>query len=407
VFVRGEDGQAFRPWLTLALDVGTRDVAGWTLARTPSSDTIIAAFLDGCRTYGVPACMYTDNGRDYSSLILAGGIERFRMTEFKRSRTEEEMDGLYRLLDVHAVFAKPGNAQAKIVERFFRTLQGDLLRALPGYVGNRPGTRPEDAHARIRAGEALSMAECREMLAAWIETYRRRAHSGQGMAGQSPLQAWNAWIQGGGQPRKASPATLALLLQKGRAVSVTRQGVRVERRSYWSRDLVAATNIGDTVVVRYDPEEMSGVFVFDLQGRFLCEAARIERTAYFDEDAPEVGARRQKAVREVYAAAVAEAAAAAKQIDADERALGVRTVACERAEAAVVRPLATAMDKDARALVARGETRALDVKAERTRRRKAEAEARERVLRAAERFAPTEPAETEDPMARLVRAMEA
>lgn len=370
VFVRDPaDGAVFRPWLSAYLDVASRRLVGRCLGRTPSSDTIVVAFGRGARRNGVPAAVYQDNGRDYSSRRMAGGIPRFRQTGYAKTKTDEEMAGVYRQLDVACHFALPGNARAKIVERWFGTLISGFERTiLKGYVDSSPKRRAETAEEARRTGQVLELAEFEQLFDRWVdEVYHRTPHTGEGMHGRTPDQAWTDGLARGAEIRMASPRTLAFLMGQARQVRVSRQGVRVEKRHFWSEDLVRAADVGSQVVVRYDREDLAEVQVFDLAGRWLAAAAAVERTGYFDKAAPEVLGHKRKVARELHAAAVDEVRAAQRGLDQTEVTLCVPTVGGAAERPQVVTAIRTPLDQVARQAAQAGEER----KVERARAKKA------------------------------------
>ncbi len=49
--------------------------------------------------------------------------------------TEDGLNGVYANLGIHSIFAKPYNARAKVIERFFREFQEEFEKLMPGYIG--------------------------------------------------------------------------------------------------------------------------------------------------------------------------------------------------------------------------------------------------------------------------------
>ena len=381
VFVRdAESGDVFRPWITGWQDLKSRRIPGSMLCRQPSSDTISATFVQGARKFGLPDHSYTDNGRDYSSKRMAGGQERFRQTKFARAKLDEEMQGIYTLLGVTAVFARPAHGQAKAIERFFSTHKMGFEKSLPaGYVGRSPAERPEDAHAAIKAGKVLDFDLVKGLWAEWVDdVYHRTPHTGQGMRGRTPNEVWNAWLAEGGAPRVASSATLALLLQEVREVKLQRQGVRIAGRHFWTAELLEHADLGDKLVVRFDSNDLSQVWVFTQRNEFLCTAPLVERTAYLDKEAPAAGRSREKAVEQLTEALVKEVREDRAGMDVRELVLGVVThdEGCETAD--VVQPVRTEIDGAARSIAKRSGA----TKAERAKEKREQRKARERAEKA-------------------------
>jgi len=392
------DGRIIRPWATAYQDAASRRIVGRCITEMPSSDTIAVAFARGCRKNGVPKAAYQDNGADFSSKRIAGGVHRAR-----HRRSEEEMHGLYLTLGVNCHFAIPGNAKAKIVERWFGGQREAFDKAvLRGYVGRSPEHRPEGSEVARKRGDLLTLAEFTALFDAWVEdVYHQTPHHGEGMRGRTPNQAWNDGREAGAEIRMASPATLALLMGQAKEVVRTGQGVRVEKRNFWSEELVRKVDIGERVVARYDREDLDVVQLFDPEGRYLCEAQAVARTAYFDKEAPHALGKKKKFVRDLHAAEIAEVRAAQRGLHQDELVLGVPTVSTAVQRPAVVTALRTPLDPVAREAAKRDETR----RVEKARKADALAKAEAKLAALAEREATTPAAAEADAWRSLRRAM--
>ena len=67
----------------------------------------------------IPKVVYQDNGRAFKS-------KYFQHCDFD----EDGFNGVYANLNIHSVFAKPYNARAKVIERFFREFQEEFEKIL-------------------------------------------------------------------------------------------------------------------------------------------------------------------------------------------------------------------------------------------------------------------------------------
>ena len=88
----------------------------------------------------IPKVVYQDNGKAFKSRF-------FQNVDFE----EDLFNGVYANLNIHSVFAKPYNARAKVIERFFREFQEELEKGMPSYIG----TSIEDKPAWLKRGEKL------------------------------------------------------------------------------------------------------------------------------------------------------------------------------------------------------------------------------------------------------------
>ena len=278
VAVKHPSGRTLFPWITAWIDMCSRKILGWVLADTPSSNTINLSLKHTVERYGAPEHIVIDNGRDFSAKHFTGGqAKRFR---FKVKA--DELVGIYKLLKIEPHFAIPANAKAKNIERWFWTQEQDFQKAFPTYRGNSIATRPENLDKRIK-NQALAWDEFRECLENYLENYNQvHEHHGHGMDGRTPNQVWSEHFAAHAQ-RRVSPSSLRLLMMLSRKVKVGRFGVMAFGGKYRSSELMEYQ--GSEVVYRYDPDDLSILYIYSLENRFLCTAERTDRTAWNDEEA--------------------------------------------------------------------------------------------------------------------------
>jgi putative transposase len=302
VAVLTEKGKVVFPWLTMWMDVRSRKPMGWNLGETPSSRTINQALKRGVNDNGVPDALYIDNGADYSSKMLAGGVRRFRCLS---AEEQEELTGIYMQVGVNEIkFAIPGTPRSKPIERFFKTLQDDFLRNLPGYRGNCPGNRPETVDEDIKAGRVLTWKQFEDRLDEWLAAYSTRPHYGDAMDGATPKAVWSTYFEQ--YPlRRIAPSSLRLLFQPHDLVKVGKQGVRVFNQFYWHEQV--AMRWKQLVMVKYDPDDLNFVDCYDLAGTYIARASLRTKVGFFstaeyeqhEKDRKRLKAL-QKAERELY-----------------------------------------------------------------------------------------------------------
>ena len=244
ILVVGTDGKSVRPWLTVVIDDCSRAVCGYTVfVEAPSALQTALALRQaiwhkpdpGWPMCGIPDVLYVDHGSDFTSDHL----------------TRTAIDLHIRL--IHSAVARP-QGRGKI-ERFFGTVNTELLAALPGHLtGGRPWPTP-----------TLSLAELDVAIRSFVADYNDRPHS---ELGASPL---TAWIGEGWLPRM--PDSLqdldALLLTVARPRTVQRDGIHFQGLRYVSPTL--AGFVGRPVVIRYDPRDITEVRDFD-HDQFICKA---------------------------------------------------------------------------------------------------------------------------------------
>jgi putative transposase len=297
VAVRHPSGKVIFPWFSGWSDMRSRKIVGWHLDIIPSGDTVNISLKRAIESCGVPKNVVLDNGRDYSSIRFTGGVKK----RFRFKVNETEFTGIYKLLNIEPHFCIPGNPQSKPIERWFWTQEIQFQKAFPTYRGNNVMNRPEGVDARIKDSKyVMDWNEFLGRLEDYIHDYNQNhQHRGHGMDGRTPNELWDEYFSSHAQ-RRVSPASLRLLMMKSRKVKVGRIGVNAFSNFYRSERLLDF--VGEWVVYRYDPADLSKIHVYNLDGGFLCIAQRVHRKAWNDEEAykefKSLEKRRRKAMKE-------------------------------------------------------------------------------------------------------------
>ena len=150
--------------------------------------------------------------------------------------------------------------------------------------------------------------------------------------GKSRIQVWHESLRNGVARRPASDNDLQLmLLRTSKPVRVGRRGVTLKLHGleldFYTPELVNM-RMKEKVYVRYDPEDLSSVRVYDMEDRFLCVAQQNKLTAGYLENQEQIAdlmaakRRAEKAVRE-YGAAL-------RLPDDPDRALTLATALAQR-----------------------------------------------------------------------------
>jgi len=102
------------------------------------------------------------------------------------------------------------------------------------------------------------------------------------MEGRSPNQVWTDYFKDHAQ-RRVSPSALRLLMMKSKLVKVGRFGIVAFNGRYRSPELMEIQ--GREVLYRYDPADLSILYIYNKDSSYLCMAERTDRTAWNDIDA--------------------------------------------------------------------------------------------------------------------------
>ena len=143
LWTKDESGRVFRPWIIGWMDKRSRYIVGYQLLdHDPNADSVLDAFARSVNACGIPERVLLDNGADYTTHDLFN-------KKFALSLANE--------MCIAVTNATPYNAKAKLVERFFNTLEYTYCIHLPSYFGADPQRRPERLK---KASEQLKTKLC-------------------------------------------------------------------------------------------------------------------------------------------------------------------------------------------------------------------------------------------------------
>lgn len=149
-------GKPKRATLVGFLDWKSTALVGYEIMMTENTQCIASALRNAIINLGmIPKVVYQDNGRAFKA-------KYFQSCDFD----EEGFNGVYANLGIRSVFAKPYNARAKIIERFFLEFQEEFEKMMPSYIG----TSIEDKPAWMKRSEKLHREMHRKMNKNYIPT---------------------------------------------------------------------------------------------------------------------------------------------------------------------------------------------------------------------------------------------
>lgn len=169
--------------------------------------------------------------------------------------------------------ATPYNAKAKLIEH---TLEYTYCIHFPSYFDADPQRRPErmkKATEQLK-GYALPFDEFSEYIANAIGQYNNTVHTGEGMDGKTPIQAFRDYIV---RPiQVANPVLLSMYFKRtSRLLTVGRNGVRVpELQQYYDSDELSKHQ-KEKIYVRYNTDDVRQVYCISEDGEFICMAESV------------------------------------------------------------------------------------------------------------------------------------
>ncbi len=253
-----------RPWLTLAIDVHSRCVAGFHLSLDPPSATSVALCIahaalpkanwlaargiDGdWPVEGVPERLHLDNAKEFHSEALQRGCDQHGIAvDYRPVRTPH---------------------YGGHIERLIGTMMGKVHLL--------PGTTFSDVRAKGDLNPdktaAMTLDEVERWLAiAIVGVYHGDLHRG---IGATPLGRWKQGLAGGadglarGAPTPVNdPRRFVIDFLPIERRLVRRQGVFLHSISYWSDVLRTLIGEQEKMIVRYDPRNLSRVYLLAPDG---------------------------------------------------------------------------------------------------------------------------------------------
>ena len=248
-----------RPWLTLIVDVATRCVMGMSVSLDPPSiHSVSLALTHACLTkerwiaergldlewpmYGLPRALHMDNAQEFRSDAIRRGCDEYGIRKIFRPIATPHFGG-------H-------------IERLIGTLMGSV-HLLPGSTASNVAERG-DYNAEKSA--TMTLAEFERWLALQIAgIYHHRIHR---ILGVSPLAAWQTALEHDLRPSlpDARPFTLNFLPLEIR--KLVKDGIHLNCIRYWSARLPLVARLGDELIVRYDPRDLSRIHVLGRDGEY-------------------------------------------------------------------------------------------------------------------------------------------
>ncbi|MGQ4648131.1 Mu transposase C-terminal domain-containing protein [Lyngbya aestuarii] len=250
VMLADEYGTLARPWLTVIIDSYSRCLMGFRLGFDAPSSQVVALALHHAilpksygsqyqlrnewGSYGKPVYFYTDGGKDFRSTHLLEQIAvELGFSCYLRRRPSD----------------------GGIVERFFRTLNDQVLRLLPGYTGSNLQERPKT----VEKDACLTLQDLEMVLVRYIvDEYNQ--HTDARMKNQSRIGRWEAGLMV--EPYLYNKLDLAICLMKEARRTVQKYGcIQFENLTYRAEHLRGRA--GEVVALRYDPDDITTLLVYE------------------------------------------------------------------------------------------------------------------------------------------------
>ena len=258
-------GKPTRVTLVGFLDWKSTALVGYEIMLEENTQCIASALRNAIINLDmIPKIVYQDNGR------------AFRAKYFTDDKGFSELgfNGLYSKLGIETVFARPYNARAKVIERFFKEFQEGFEKLLPSYVGssidNKPAymMRNEKLHSTSHNNYVSTVDEAIKMIEMWLNFKNS----------QPCPNAPDKTIAGVLESRKQQNVDINLLddlMLATEVKTIQRNGIRFLNCNYFDERLYGFKN---KVLIKYNLFDLTSIKVYTTKGEYLCTAERVTET---------------------------------------------------------------------------------------------------------------------------------
>ncbi|DAA96942.1 TPA: hypothetical protein CPT80_03775 [Candidatus Gastranaerophilales bacterium HUM_9] len=258
-------GKPIRATLVGFLDWKSTALVGYEIMLEENTQCIASALRNSIINLDmIPKVVYQDNGR------------AFRAKYFNDDRGFSELgfNGLYSKLGIETVFARPYNARAKVIERFFKEFQEGFEKLLPSYVGsaiqNKPAylMRNEKLHKQLHNDFVPTLEETIKMIDMWLNFKNSQP---------CPNEP-NKTIAEVLESRKSQNIDINLLddlMLATEVKTIQRNGIRFLNCDYFDERLYGFKS---KVLIKYNLFDLTSIKVYTTKGEYICTAGRVTET---------------------------------------------------------------------------------------------------------------------------------
>lgn len=277
--------KAVRPKLVAWMDMRSRAIVGDVACVNANGNTLKESLVKMLYSHpgGVPHILHVDNGKDYTKKELTGQSRKKRNIDFA---FDAETVGFYQSIGIEEVGRSlPYQPWDKPIERFFSTVCSKFSKWFESYTGTLTGSktyakRQKDVDGMLERGELLTMEEFFEAWTKWKnEKYHTREHRGLKDAGEKWITPISLFENGERYEKAAPPREyVAMLLMKADTARVYNYGITKFGVTYADSEL--GKYIGQHVGIKWDIDDVTKLYVYDKEGRKICEAVAPELLAF-------------------------------------------------------------------------------------------------------------------------------
>ena len=258
-------GKPCRATLVGFLDWKSTALVGYEIMLEENTQCIASALRNAIINLDmIPKVVYQDNGRAFRAKYFTDD----------KGFTELGFQGLYSKLGIETVFARPYNARAKVIERFFKEFQEGFEKLLPSYIGSSINNKPaymmrnEKLHKSWHIDYIPTIEETIKMINMWLSFKNSQP------CPNAPDKTI-AEVLSERKRQNIDINTLDDLMLATEVKTIQRNGIRFLNCDYYDERLYGFKS---KVLIKYNLFDLTNIKVYTPKGEYLCTAKRVTET---------------------------------------------------------------------------------------------------------------------------------
>ena len=258
-------GKPYRATLVGFLDWKSTALVGYEIMLEENTQCIASALRNAIINLDmIPKVVYQDNGRAFRAKYFTDD----------KGFTELGFQGLYSKLGIETVFARPYNARAKVIERFFKEFQEGFEKLLTSYIGssiqNKPAyiMRNEKLHKSWHNEFIPTIEETIKIIDMWLSFKNSQPCP-------NALDKTIAEVLAERKRQNIDINTLDDLMLATEVKTIQRNGIRFLNCDYFDERLYGFKS---KVIIKYNLFDLTSIKVYTTKGEYLCTAERVTET---------------------------------------------------------------------------------------------------------------------------------
>jgi len=258
-------GKPCRATLVGFLDWKSTALVGYEIMLEENTQCIASALRNSIINLDmIPKVVYQDNGRAFRAKYFTDD----------KGFTELGFQGLYSKLGIETIFARPYNARAKVIERFFKEFQEGFEKLLPSYIGSSINNKPaymmrnEKFHKNFHNDFIPTIEETIKMIDMWLSFKNSQP------CPNAPDKTIDE-VLAERKRQNIDKNMLDDLMLATEVKTIQRNGIRFLNCDYFDERLYGFKS---KVLIKYNLFDLTSIKVYTPKGEYLCTAERVTET---------------------------------------------------------------------------------------------------------------------------------